>query len=68
MASVIFLKSTIGSSARRVRREQHLSQQALADLAGVSREDVDLFEHDLPVQLNIKRRLLKELWSIRASK
>lgn len=60
--------SPLGSLAKRLRTAQHLTQQELADLAGVSRKEVNLFEHNLPVILDIRRRLLKELWARKASK
>ena len=56
-------ESLLGSKARKLRISQHISQQALADLAGVSREAVDLFEHNLPLPLDNKRRILRELWA-----
>ena len=58
-------ESTIGSWARRMRLTLKLTEQELADTCGVSREEVDLFEQNLPVRLDAKRRLLKELWSAR---
>lgn len=61
-------ESSPGSSARRVRIALHLTQQELADAAGVSPEKVDLFERSLPVTLDVKRRLLKELWARKVGK
>jgi len=61
-------KSTPGSMARRLRISSHLSQRELADLAKVPREHVDLFEHNLPLPLDSKRRILKELWAIKVKK
>jgi len=61
-------KSTPGSTARRLRVGSHLSRQELADLAGVPREHVDLFEHDLPLPLDSKRRILRELWARKIKK
>jgi len=40
-----------------------MSQEELADITGVSPEQVDLFERSQPVPLDIRRRLLKELWA-----
>lgn len=59
-------ESSIGSLARRVRTAQHLTQRELAEVAGVSQKDIDLLEHNLPVTLDVKRRLLKELWARKA--
>lgn len=54
---------SLGALARRIRTSQCMSQEELADITGVSPEQVDLFEHSLPVPLDIRRRLLKELWA-----
>ena len=51
--------------ARSVRLALHLTQQELADRCGISQEEVDLFEHHLPVKLDAKRKLQKELWAAR---
>lgn len=48
---------------RRLRIYSRLSRQKLADLAGVPRAHVDLFERDLPLPLDSKRRILRELWA-----
>jgi DNA-binding XRE family transcriptional regulator len=57
-----------GMKARRLRISKLLTQRELANIAGVSREEVDLFEHDLPVTLDARRRILKELWAKKAGK
>jgi transcriptional regulator with XRE-family HTH domain len=61
-------KSTIGSEARRLRLACLLTQQDLANLAGIPREHVDLLEHNYPVPLDSKRRVFKELWAIKTKK
>ena len=61
-------KSTPGSMAKRLRIYCHLSQRELADLAKVPRQHVDLFEHDLPLPLDSRRRILRELWAIKVKK
>ncbi len=61
-------ESSTGFKVRRLRIASLLTRRELADLAGVSREEVDLFEHNLPVKLDSKRRILKELWSRKAKK
>lgn len=61
-------KSTPGSMARRLRIFSHLTQRELADLAKVPREHVDLFEHNLPLPLDSKRRILRELWARKVKK
>jgi transcriptional regulator with XRE-family HTH domain len=57
------LGSKIGFKARRLRINECLSRQELADMAGVSLEEVDLFEHNLPVPLDARRKILRELWA-----
>lgn len=59
-------ESLLGFKARKLRIAQHISQQELADMAGVSLEAVDLFEHNLPLPLDNKRRILRELWAKKA--
>ena len=70
MATVLSVDqaSSLGSKARRLRISQLLTQQELANRAGVSQEEVRLLEHDLPLRLDAKRKLLKELWARKASK
>jgi transcriptional regulator with XRE-family HTH domain len=60
--------ASIGFKAKRLRISEFLSQQELADMAGVSLEEVDLFEQNMPVRLDTKRKILKELWARRAEK
>lgn len=59
---------SVGFKARELRCFLRLTQQELANLAGVSAREVNLFEHYLPVRLDAKRRLLKELWGRKAGK
>ena len=61
-------KSSIGFKVRRLRISQFLTKRALAGLAGVSPKEVDLFEHNLPVPLDARRRILRELWSKKSGK
>jgi transcriptional regulator with XRE-family HTH domain len=56
-------KTQLGSEARKLRIAQHLTKRKLAEMAGVTREAVDLFEHNLPLPLDSKRRILRELWA-----
>ncbi len=58
-------ESALGPWARSVRIALHLTQQELANLAGVSLEEIDLFERNMPVRLDARRKLLKELWAAR---
>ena len=57
-----------GSEARRLRITLHLSKPELAVMAGVSANVVSLFEHNLPVPLDARRRINKELWSLKSKK
>jgi transcriptional regulator with XRE-family HTH domain len=59
---------SLGKSARKVRLALRLSQQDLAVLTGISRDSVFRFEHNLPVVLDARRRILKELWAIKVSR
>ncbi len=61
-------ENSIGFKSRRLRISKLLTQRELAEIAGVSTEEVDLFEHNLPVQLDARRRILKELWAVKARK
>ena len=54
----------LGFKARKLRRSLSLTQQELANLAGVFTREVILFEHNMPVQLDVKRKLLRELWAL----
>ena len=69
MAAVLTLDhvKSPGFQARKLRVSLVLTRPQLANLAGVYLEEVDLFEHDLPVPLDVKRKLLKELWSRKLS-
>jgi len=56
-------KTSSGFKARRLRVALLLTQQELAAIAGVSPEEVDLFEQNFPVRLDIRRKLQQELWA-----
>ena len=66
--SALLPKTTLGTTVKRLRINSLLTQQEVADLAGVSREQVDLFERNLPLPLDCKRRVLRELWAIKFKK
>jgi transcriptional regulator with XRE-family HTH domain len=57
-----------GQKIKRLRIANLLTQQELAELAGVPLVHVDMLERNLPVPLNSKRRIHKELWAIKARK
>ncbi|OGN98802.1 MAG: hypothetical protein A2Y58_01785 [Chloroflexi bacterium RBG_13_51_52] len=56
-------ESMLGFKARKLRIAEHITQRELADMAGVPLDSVDLFEHNLPMPLDYKRRILKVLWA-----
>ena len=59
---------SLGFKVRRLRVSQLLTQKELANMAGVSPEYVNLFEHNLPLPLDVKRRLLQKLWAKKADR
>ncbi|MGD0794276.1 MAG: hypothetical protein ABR958_01605 [Dehalococcoidales bacterium] len=61
-------KSTFGTEARRLRVACLLTQQNVADLAGIPCEQVNLLEHNFPVPLDSKRRVFRELWALKTKK
>lgn len=61
-------ESLLGTKARKLRIALHLSQKELADMVAVPVEAVDLFEHNLPLPLDYKRRILRELWAVKTKK
>jgi transcriptional regulator with XRE-family HTH domain len=67
LTTICVKRERFGSMARRVRISLHLTQRELAEMTGVSREAVYLFEHNLPVYLDARRRILKQLWAIKAA-
>jgi hypothetical protein len=58
-------EAPLGVQARRLRIALHLSPREAAEKAGVTVEALDLFEHNLPVALDVRRRILRELWAIK---
>jgi DNA-binding XRE family transcriptional regulator len=60
--------ASVGVKVKRLRISFLMTRQELADLAGVPEEHVDLLERNLPVPLDSKRRVHKELWAIKAKK
>ena len=60
--------TTLGQHVRRLRIASLLSQQQLACIVGVPLTHVALFERNLPVPVDSKRRILKELWTKKAEK
>jgi len=56
-------ESMLGFKARRLRISENITQQEVADKAGVPVDSVDLFEHNLPVPLDFRRRILQVLYA-----
>ena len=54
-----------GEWARTVRVARKLSQSDLATRCGISSREVVLFEKNEPVRMEVKLRLLQELWANR---
>jgi len=61
-------KPSLGLEAKRIRLTLPLTQHELATIAGVSLKEVDLFEHGLPVQVDVKLKILRELWARQVGK
>ena len=61
-------KPSLGLEAKRIRLTLPLTQHELATIAGVSLKEVDLFEHNLPVQVDVKLKILRELWARQVGK
>jgi transcriptional regulator with XRE-family HTH domain len=57
-----------GQKIKRLRIANLLTQQELAELAGVPLAHVDMLERNFPVPLNSKRLIHKELWAIKVRK
>jgi transcriptional regulator with XRE-family HTH domain len=59
---------SVASQARKLRIFSLLTQQELAVGAGVARNEVNRLERGLPLPLDSKRRILKELWARKVRK
>jgi transcriptional regulator with XRE-family HTH domain len=57
-----------GSKAKKLRLASVLTRPALASMAGVTVEEVSLFERGLPVRLDARRRIMKALWAKKTEK
>jgi len=57
--------SSLGFKARKVRLALRLTRRELAVLTGITESDIMLFERNLPVRLDARRRIIKELWAIK---
>jgi DNA-binding XRE family transcriptional regulator len=65
MTAVLIMKreSQPGYTARKLRIAQRITKSQLAEMAGVTEEAITLFEHNMPLPLDYKRRILRELWA-----
>jgi len=61
-------EKSLGLEAKRIRLALLLTQHELATIAGVPLKEVDLFEHNLPVQVDVKLKILRELWARKVGK
>ena len=60
-------KSTsLALRVKSLRISMGLSRQQLARKLGITPEEVELFEDGLPVPLNSKLKLIRQLWARRA--
>jgi DNA-binding XRE family transcriptional regulator len=59
---------SIAAQARKLRLSRLLTQEELAAAAGVSKEDVNRLERGLPLIMDSKRKILKELWARKVEK
>jgi transcriptional regulator with XRE-family HTH domain len=68
VAATVVQAETLGTRTRKLRLSLRITQHDLADRTGVSRGAISSFEHNLPVILDARRRILKELWAIKVSR
>ena len=68
MVRTAIRETSTGAMVKRLRSASFLTPKKLAVLAGVTPAEVRLFERDLPVKLDSRRRILKELWAIKTEK
>ena len=61
-------ETSLGTKAKRLRLNLMLTQHNLAAMAHVSPTEISLFEHNLPVCVDTKRKLLRELWAKKVGK
>jgi len=62
VALSIAQKPWIGLEAKRLRQAAFLTRYELATIAGVTLEEVFSFEQGLPVRLDAKLKILREVW------
>jgi transcriptional regulator with XRE-family HTH domain len=59
---------SLGSKAKKLRLAGLLTRPVLATMAGVTVEEVSLFERGMPVRLDARRRIMKALWAKKTEK
>ena len=59
---------SLGAKAKKLRIACVLTRPALASMAGVTVEEVSLFERGLPVRLDARRLIMKALWAKKTEK
>ena len=55
----------LGGMLRNIRRSLQLTRREVAKRFGVTTEEVNLFERDLPVRLETKIKILRQLYPIK---
>ena len=61
-------ESSLGAKAKKLRAASFLTRLALAEMAGVTAEEVSLFERGQLVCLDTRRRIMKALWAKKTEK
>jgi len=68
LTATLVQAESLGTRARKVRLSLRITQHELSDLSGVSRNAISLFENNMPVTLDARRRIIKELWAIKVNR
>ncbi len=56
---------SLADVVRRLRISQRLTKRDVAFLAGVDQQDIEKFENEMPLKLEVKLKILKILYSNR---
>lgn len=59
---------SFGKMLKNIRASLQLTQREVAERFGVTTKEVGLFEHDLPVRLDAKLKILRQLYPAKAKK
>jgi len=68
LSMLISQESSCECLAKKLRISNLMTQKELATIAGVSPEELDLLEQNLPVRLDTRRKILGTLWAIKSRK